>query len=108
RDFRDLFATESAATVRDYLDHVARGGIASVIDGGRQDGGRQVIGRVRQGGSIALFMTMGRLGDAGKLCAIFCDITAWSKSEQALIAAPRAAEPASRAKSDLLARITHD
>ena len=38
----------------------------------------KVIGRVRQGGLIPLFMTIGRVGDAAeKLCAVFRDLTQW-------------------------------
>ena len=68
-----------------------------------------MIGRERLGGLIPLFMTMGRLGDAGdKTCAVFRDITPWKKAEEELIAARRDAEDASSAKSDFLAKISHE
>ena len=52
--------------------------------------GREVIGRVRQGGLIPLFMTMGRIGDAtDKLCAVLRDITQWKSAEEDLLEAKR-------------------
>jgi PAS domain S-box-containing protein len=104
RAFADLFAPESARVAHDYLDGLVRDGVAGLINGGRE-----VVGRVRQGGELKLFMTMGRIGDdADKLCAVFRDITPWKKSEEELIAAKRQAEKASSAKSDFLAKISHE
>jgi signal transduction histidine kinase len=100
----DLFAQESAAVAHEYLDSLIRDGVASLINGGRE-----VIGQVRQGGAIPLFMTIGRIGDgAEKLCAVFRDITPWKKSEEELVEARRQAEQASSAKSDFLAKISHE
>ncbi|MGB9369422.1 MAG: HAMP domain-containing sensor histidine kinase, partial [Xanthobacteraceae bacterium] len=71
--------------------------------------GREVIGRVRQGGLIPLFMTMGRIGEAGlKFCAVLRDITQWKRAEEDLLNAKRTAERASSAKSDFLAKISHE
>jgi signal transduction histidine kinase len=68
-----------------------------------------VIGRVRQGGYAPLFMSLGRIGeDAGKLCAVFRDVTPWKRIEADLLAAKRQAEKASSAKSELLAKISHE
>src|SRR4029077_17405894 len=47
--FADLFAAESVATVQSYLD-----GFTNERGSGLLDGGREVIGRVRQGGAIPL------------------------------------------------------
>ena len=55
--FTDLFAEESRKAALDYLDGLAENGVASVLNDGRE-----VIGKVPQGGLIPLFMTMGRLG----------------------------------------------
>ncbi|HWP26045.1 MAG TPA: ATP-binding protein [Xanthobacteraceae bacterium] len=102
--FAELFAPESQRTALDYLDGLVRAGVASVLNDGRE-----VIGRVREGGLIPLFMTMGRIGESGeKLCAVFRDITQWKKAEEELINARREAEKASSAKSDFLAKISHE
>jgi PAS domain S-box-containing protein len=102
--FGDLFAPESQRTALDYLDGLDRAGVASVLNDGRE-----VIGRVREGGLIPLFMTMGRVGDGGeKFCAVFRDITQWKKAEEELINAKREAEKTSSAKSDFLAKISHE
>ncbi|HXF87512.1 MAG TPA: ATP-binding protein [Xanthobacteraceae bacterium] len=102
--FSELFAPESQRTALDYLDGLVRAGVASVLNDGRE-----VIGRVREGGLIPLFMTMGRIGESGeKFCAVFRDITQWKKAEEELINAKREAEKASSAKSDFLAKISHE
>ncbi len=104
RPFTELFAPESERAARDYLDGLAQNGVASVLNDGRE-----VIGRVRQGGLIPLFMTMGRVGDgAAKFCAVFRDITQWKRAEEELLNAKRHAERASSAKSDFLAKISHE
>ena len=61
RPFAELFAPESERAARDYLDGLTKNGVASVLNDGRE-----VIGRVREGGLIPLFMTMGRVGDGGR------------------------------------------
>ena len=103
RSLFDLFAPESLDTASEYLDGLRQDGARLL------NGGREVIGRVRQGGLIPLFMTMGRIGDgADKLCAVFRDITPWKKVEEELTEAKRQAEKASSAKSDFLAKISHE
>jgi PAS domain S-box-containing protein len=102
--FAYLFAPESQRVALDYLDGLTRAGVASVLNDGRE-----VIGRVRQGGLIPLYMTMGRIGDGGeKLCAVFRDITQWKKAEEELLNATRQAEKNSSAKSEFLAKISHE
>ena len=104
RPFSELFAPESERAARDYLDGLTKNGVASVLNDGRE-----VIGRVRQGGLIPLFMTMGRVGEwTNKFCAVLRDITQWKRAEEDLLNAKRTAERASSAKSDFLAKISHE
>jgi PAS domain S-box-containing protein len=104
RPFSELFAPESERAARDYLDGLTKNGVASVLNDGRE-----VIGRVRQGGLIPLFMTMGRVGEGtNKFCAVLRDITQWKRAEEDLLNAKRTAERASSAKSDFLAKISHE
>lgn len=99
-----LLAPESHRAAVDYLDGLASNGVASVLNDGRE-----VIGRVREGGLIPLFMTMGRIGDdPTKFCAVLRDITQWKKAEEELTEAKRLAERANLAKSDFLAKISHE
>ncbi len=103
--FTLLFASESHAPALDYLEGLKGGGVASVLNDGRE-----VIGRVRQGGRIPLFMTMGQTahGAEPRFCAVLRDITAWKKTEGELVDARKAAEMASAQKSDVLAKISHE
>jgi PAS domain S-box-containing protein len=103
RPFTALLAEESHRAALDYLDGLASNGVASVLNDGRE-----VIGRVPRGGLIPLFMTMGRIGDSEKFCAVLRDITHWKNVEEALVAARRAAESANAQKSDFLAKISHE
>jgi PAS domain S-box-containing protein len=104
RRFVELFAPESRAAAQDYLDGLARDGVASVLAPGRE-----VIGRVRQGGLIPLFMTFGRIGEGEpKFCAVLRDLSQWKGTEEDLIDSKRRAERASAAKSDFLAKISHE
>ena len=102
--FADLFTPESQRLTRDYLIELSRSAIE-----GRLDEGREVDGRVRLGGEIPLFMTIGRIGDTTeKFCAVLRDITPWKNAERNLLAAKQRAEEASSAKSDILARISSE
>lgn len=102
--FTLLLAPESQRAAIDYLDGLASNGVASVLNDGRE-----VIGRVREGGLIPLFMTVGRIGDdPTKFCAVLRDITQWKRAEEELTEAKRLAERANLAKSDFLAKISHE
>jgi PAS domain S-box-containing protein len=100
-----LFAPESHGDVIEYLDSLRTNGVASLLNDGRE-----VLGRVRQGGTIPLFMTIGRVseGSERKFCAVLRDITAFKKAEGELLAAKRSAEVANAHKSDFLAKISHE
>ena len=103
--FTLLFSAESHAPALDYLEGLKGGGVASVLNDGRE-----VAGRVRQGGKIPLFMTMGQIAESPerRFCAVLRDITAWKKTEGDLVEARKAAEKASAQKSDVLAKISHE
>ncbi|QCK88669.1 PAS domain S-box protein [Phreatobacter aquaticus] len=105
RSITALFAPESHRSAIDYCDGLMANGVASVLNDGRQ-----IIGRVKQGGLIPLYMTMGRTGSETrpKLAAVFRDLTQWKKAEEDLVAARRQAEQASSQKSDFLAKISHE
>jgi PAS domain S-box-containing protein len=103
--FTLLLARESHAIAFDYLEGLKSSGVASVLNDGRE-----VVGRVRQGGRCPLFMTIGRVGEGRerKFCLVLRDMTAWKKAESELLDAKRAAERASSQKSDFLAKISHE
>jgi len=101
--FSDLFAPESRRMASDYLDHVAREASPMLLNEGKE-----VVGLVRQGGLVPLYVTIGRIEDGDKLCAVFRDMTAGKRAEQELTNARREAEKASSAKSEFLAKISHE
>ncbi len=68
--FGELFAPESRRFALDYLDRLATGSGDRLLNAGRE-----AIGRVRQGGLMPLFITMGRIEDGDKFCAVLRDIT---------------------------------
>jgi len=104
KSFADLFAPASRAAALDYLASLGQGGVGSLINEGRA-----FTGQVRQGGTFALFMTLGRIADdSERVCAVFRDVGAQKKTESELIAAREAAERASAAKSDFLAKVSHE
>jgi PAS domain S-box-containing protein len=101
--FGDLLAPESRRSVLDHLDRLARNGGPESLDAGRE-----AIGLVRQGGLVPLYITMGRIADEEKFCAVLRDITAWKRTEEELINAKQEAEKASTAKSEFLAKVSHE
>jgi PAS domain S-box-containing protein len=104
RNLAGLFAPESQRVVRDYLESIKGTGVASLLDHGRD-----VLGRVREGGLIPLSMTMGRTRpDGPNFFAVFRDLSQAKKSESELREARRLADRAANAKADMLARISHE
>jgi PAS domain S-box-containing protein len=103
-DLADLFAPESQGAVRDYLNGLAGDGVASLLEHGRE-----VLGRVREGGLIPLSMTMGRTQiDGPNFFAVFRDLSQARKVETELSQTRRQADRAANAKADVLARISHE
>jgi PAS domain S-box-containing protein len=101
-----LLEPESHVAALDYLEGLKSHGVSSLLNDGRD-----VRGRERNGGTIPLFMTIGRVGEgqgSTKFCAVLRDITHWKKVEADLTDAKRAAEDSSAHKTDFLARISHE
>jgi signal transduction histidine kinase len=88
----------------EYLAAVRSAGPMSVLEHGRE-----VLGRVRQGGIIPLSVTIGRTrADGANFFAVFRDLSPSRKSENELSQARRLTERAANAKADMLARISHE
>jgi PAS domain S-box-containing protein len=104
RNLTELFASESQSAVEDYLESTRDAGVASLLEHGRD-----VLGRERGGGLIPLSMTMGRTrADGPNFFAVFRDLSQARKSESELQQARRLTDRAASAKSDMLARISHE
>jgi PAS domain S-box-containing protein len=104
RNLADLFAPESAPAVRDYLESVKGADISSLLEQGRD-----LLARVDGSGLIPVSMTMGRTqGHGPNFFAVFRDLSQAKKSESELREARRLADRAANAKSDMLARISHE
>ncbi len=104
RNLADLFAPESQRVVLDYLESVKGADIASLLDHGRD-----VLGRVRDGGLIPLSMTMGRTRpDGPNFFAVFRDLSQSQEERERVAQARRLADRAANAKADMLARISHE
>jgi len=107
--FSLLFDAESRAIAEDYLEGLKTNSVKSLLNDGRE-----IVGRARQGGSIPIFMTLGRVSSSHaedkdlKFCALLRDMTHWKKVEQELDDARKGAERASALKSDFLAKVSHE
>lgn len=102
----DLLAPESRKVVRDYLAALQGPGLASVFNDGRE-----VTALVNQGGTVPLFITIGKLQatrSQAAFCAVVRDITQWKKTEAELREAKERAEATSRQKSEFLASVSHE
>jgi len=103
RSLTELLAPESRHPVLSALDRLAQESGTHL-----PDSGREALGRVSRGGLVPLFITVGRIENSEKYCAVLRDITAWKRSEEELINARQEAEKASTAKSEFLAKISHE
>ncbi len=112
KPFLDLFAPHDRTLAGDYLEGVKSDPAQSLLNDGRE-----FLVAAAQGGTIPVFMTLGRLGPApdgtapagpSRFCALFRDLTHWKKVEGELEDARHAAERASALKSDFLAKVSHE
>ncbi|WP_022722471.1 PAS domain-containing protein [Rhodopseudomonas sp. B29] len=104
RNLTDLFAPESQSAVRDYLASVGRGDADSLLDHGLE-----ALGRVRDGGVFPLTMTIGRTrADGPNFFAVFRDLAPARRIENELAQVRRLADRAAGAKTDVLARLSHE
>jgi len=103
RSLADLLAAESRCSAAEHLDRIAHSTGADVLDAGYE-----AIGRVRQGGLVPLYITIGRIEGGEKLCAVLRDLTAWKLTAEELTSAKQVAEKASIAKSEFIAKISHE
>jgi PAS domain S-box-containing protein len=103
RSFGDLFAPESERAAKARLGRLIRGDSATC------DESCEIVGRRRQGRLVPLQLTLGRADNAGtRFHALFRDMTRWKETEKEMTAARQQAEKASAAKSEFLARISHE
>ncbi len=102
----DFLAPESRKLFTDYLAGLEGPGLAAVFNDGRE-----MLGIVKQGGTVPMFITLGRMASGPSRAAyavVMRDITAWKRTEKELREAKDVAEEASRQKSEFLARISHE
>ena len=102
----DFFASDSRKILQQYLAGLQGPGLGAVFNDGRE-----VNAVVKQGGSVPMFLTIGKLQSSksgAAFCAVVRDITSWKRTEKELREAKESAEAASRQKSDFLARISHE
>jgi PAS domain S-box-containing protein len=102
RHLGDLFAPESQPAVLAYIDGLEDADVAGPVDHGRE-----VLGQTAAGKRVPLMMTMGRAG-AGKLFAVFRDLSHLKQNEAELQSARRSAAQAAASKADVLAKISHE
>ncbi|MEO1200802.1 MAG: histidine kinase dimerization/phospho-acceptor domain-containing protein [Pseudomonadota bacterium] len=105
KHFSTLIAPDAQAEVETYFESLQGNGLGSVLNDGRE-----VMGRVKQGGDVPLFLTFGKIGTGPRerYCAVLRDMTPWKTAETELVAARTQAERANRHKSDFLARVSHE
>lgn len=101
-----LMSPESASDLANYLTGLEGPGLGNVFNHGRE-----MIAIVKQGGTIPLFMTVGKLQSAkskAAFCAVVRDLSPWKKREKELQEGKSRAEVASFQKSEFLAHISHE
>ncbi len=102
----DVLHEDSKRVWLDYVAALQGPGLASVFNDGRE-----VVGLVKQGGTIPLFLALGHLQSTkskARFCAVVRDITYFKRTEKELRDARDTAEEANRQKSVFLAHISHE
>ncbi len=103
KQFGDLFAPESQRIAKSRIDGLTNSDASSDDDSG------EIIGRRRQGNLIWLQLTLRRtLGRGARFQALFRDMTRWKEAQNDTTLARQQAEKASAAKSEFLAKISHE
>ena len=105
--FVDLFSSESHHQILTYMESISRNGDESEVQRMMQQG-FEATGREANGGSIPLFLTLGKVGREGNLCAVLRDLTDWKKTEQELVKARKQAEDSSEHKTRFLSQVSHE
>ena len=112
KPFLDLLAPHNQSLAADYLNGLKSNPTKSLLNDGRE-----ILVKARQGETIPVFMTLGRLGNLSsadgssappRFCALFRDLTPWKKVEQELDGARREAERVSALKTEFLAKVSHE
>jgi len=103
--FLTVIAPDSHGAARDYFEAIKSDGVLSLLNDGREVGGR-----ASKGGTIPIFMTFGRIGGRTnpRFFAVLRDMTSWKRAEADLLASKQKAEKASARKSEVLATISHE
>ncbi|MGD0633982.1 MAG: PAS domain-containing sensor histidine kinase [Beijerinckiaceae bacterium] len=113
--FLALFAPHNQSLAADYFEGLKSSATKSLLNDGRE-----ILVKAHRGGTIPVFMTLGKLGpsdleppgnqtqDETRYCALFRDLTHWKKVEQELDHARQDAERTSALKSDFLAKVSHE
>jgi PAS domain S-box-containing protein len=102
----NYFTSDSRKILQQYLAGLHGPGLGAVFNDGRE-----VMAVVKQGGTVPLFLTIGKLQNhksTAAFCAVMRDITSWKRTEKELREAKENAEAASKQKSEFLARISHE
>jgi len=103
RPFVTLLAHESQKPTLEHIETLRTAGATAP-----RDEGREVIGRVAEGGFVPMTVGFGRLPEKRGWCAVIRDISRAKRVEQELIKARSEAEAASLQKSQFLANVSHE